>query len=328
MKHLITVLGIFFIGTGAWVNSTAVEAHPWTAGGQQTADIFGVPVLAVAEYVFMYSTEAAMNLEIANAGGGTLSWSIGEIVYKKGSGWIDAVEPGSGQTEFSDNATVYVDRQGLAEGIYTAVIPITSNAGNANVTLNMDVLWPAVSPASLTLAPDEEETSFTIVNRSAERVSWQAAVSYSQSAGGKWMSVLPAGGDIPAGDNATAVVSVTREGLSPGEYRAGIALDIVGDSYEADHTVEVKMNVSNRDTDDVCIAEYLFGHGDRRLEMLREFRDSVLLPLPAGRRLMQLYYHNAPLCIAYLETHPQFKKRFKAAVELMLPIAALLSDSG
>ncbi len=326
MKRTASFVLMFMAAAALCAGSTA--ARQAAVPGAGAANTFGVPALAVTEYVFMYSTEPELKLEIENAGGGILSWSIGEIVYKKGTGWIEAVAPLSGETEFADNATVSVDREELPEGIYTAIIPITSNGGSANVTLNMDVLWPAVSPGSVTLGTGDNSTSFTIINPSADVVSWEASVSYGQSAGGQWMSVSPVTGDIRAGDNETVLITVTRQGLSPGEYRASVTLGLSSDSYAAERAVDIKMNVGSTGPDHICAAEYILGSRDPRLEIIRALRDAVLLHTPAGRRLAKLYYQHSALCITYLKAHPRCRKRIRAALELLLPAAAGMLPPG
>jgi len=76
---------------------------------------------------------------VRNAGGGTLSWSASED-----SPWIVGLSPSSGNLGLSASVTVTVDvsRVGMSPGTYSATIPISSNAGSAQVQVQMTVLEP------------------------------------------------------------------------------------------------------------------------------------------------------------------------------------------
>ncbi|MCF6275217.1 MAG: hypothetical protein L3J05_05590, partial [Robiginitomaculum sp.] len=104
-------------------------------------EVFSARVLRIdkdmmAAFVDMGSDIETKIFSISNSSGaGVLTWNTGTVTYDKGNGWITAVAPvsGSGQGLVS----VTVSRQGLEPGIYMAVIPISSNGGNANVNVRM-----------------------------------------------------------------------------------------------------------------------------------------------------------------------------------------------
>ncbi|WP_167618862.1 PKD domain-containing protein [Maribellus sediminis] len=72
--------------------------------------------------------------EITNAGSGTLSWSVSENLN-----WL-TVSLSSGSTTTETNViTVTVNRSGLSAGTYSGVIAITSDGGNKEVSVTMEI---------------------------------------------------------------------------------------------------------------------------------------------------------------------------------------------
>jgi hypothetical protein len=113
-------------------------------GGAQdvsvSMSVLPAPVLSVNPVALDFGTASdTLTFEIENIGTGTFSWSIGEIVYNQGSGWI-SVSPTPGETSTeTGSAAVTVSRVSLAPGTYTATIQVNSSAGNKAVSVSMQV---------------------------------------------------------------------------------------------------------------------------------------------------------------------------------------------
>ena len=100
-------------GGDATVNVTMTVAGPQLSVSTTSLD-FG-------------TTTTSMVFNITNTGGPTLIWNVIESIP-----WIDAV-PTSGSGDQS--ILVTVDRSGLAPGMHSGLIDVTSNGGNATVTV-------------------------------------------------------------------------------------------------------------------------------------------------------------------------------------------------
>jgi hypothetical protein len=90
------------------------------------------PVLAVSPTSLDFGTsDTGKSFNIANAGGGTLTWSL-----SSNQAWLTAT-PTSG----SGNAaiTVNVNRSGLNSGNYTGIITVSSNGGTSTVSVSVSM---------------------------------------------------------------------------------------------------------------------------------------------------------------------------------------------
>jgi hypothetical protein len=74
-------------------------------------------------------------------------------------------------------------------------------------------------------------------------------------------------------------------------------------------------------TEPPCIIEELYGAGSQETMAIRQYRDTVLAPTPAGRTIIQLYYKVSPslaaLCRQYSHTHSVLKKTIDV---LLIPV--------
>jgi len=99
--------------------------------------------LVVNTHVELGATETSGSFTITNsAGTGVLAWSLDDIIYHEGENWIVEISPESGETTGTSKVLITVDRNGLAPGIYTAEIPVTSNAGSARVFVQLEAAPP------------------------------------------------------------------------------------------------------------------------------------------------------------------------------------------
>ncbi|MDO8488533.1 MAG: putative Ig domain-containing protein [Candidatus Omnitrophota bacterium] len=81
-------------------------------------------------------TETSKTFKIKNTGTGTLNWSALET-----KSWITNITPSSGSLASGSETTVTVTvlRSGLTEGNYKGLIRLTSNGGNQDLTVYMDM---------------------------------------------------------------------------------------------------------------------------------------------------------------------------------------------
>jgi len=110
------------------------------------------------------TAETEMTFDITNKGTGELNWNVGDPTYNQGEGWITSINPTSGTTTTeTDTVTVTVSREGLPVGVYTAQIPVTSNGGDANVDVRMEVAnQPPNQPTALSPTGDDIELTPTL----------------------------------------------------------------------------------------------------------------------------------------------------------------------
>lgn len=169
--------------------------------------------------------DLVQTLEILNIGGGTLSWSLIESIP-----WL-SVTPGGG----INNATVdvIVDRTGLAPGVYSGQISVSSNGGNETIVVYMTVAPETpiliVSPTSISFLEYQTGNSFLIRNGGIETLQWNV------SSADTWISLNPMAGF----DDGIVSVTVDRTGLAGGTYYGSILVTSNG----GDATVVVTMMV-------------------------------------------------------------------------------------
>lgn len=83
------------------------------------------------------STQTSLNFYISNPGTGTLDWSVSDD-----SDWIK-VSPSSGNTTTeTDEVTVTADTTGLNPGSYFGTVLVTSNGGEAAVSVSITIPMP------------------------------------------------------------------------------------------------------------------------------------------------------------------------------------------
>jgi hypothetical protein len=68
-----------------------------------------------------------------------------------------------------------------------------------------------------------------------------------------------------------------------------------------------------------CVAAYLLGADDPRLDTLRRYRDEKLALTPAGREMIKLYYAKSDELIAVCEKNPAAKQSLKKLLESIIP---------
>ncbi|NQT63603.1 MAG: carboxypeptidase regulatory-like domain-containing protein [Candidatus Marinimicrobia bacterium] len=153
---------------------------------------------------------------ITNTGSGMLSWNI-----SNDKSWISCL-PVSGTTESeTDEVVITVDRLGLSPGDYTGTVTITSDGGNQNINLSMvipDEPSLSIAPSYLDFGTSESIMPFNVANAGTGDLDW--SVSDNQ----EWITTSPSSGS----GYGTVNVSITRDGLSTGDYSGTVTVSSNG----------------------------------------------------------------------------------------------------
>jgi hypothetical protein len=148
--------GSIFVTSNA--GSTTVTAR---------VDVQGPPVLGLSPTALQIpATSSGSAISIWNDGGGTLTWNI-----TSDQPWLSA-NPPSGVGD--DQVAVYVDRAGLTPGTYYGNLFVTSNGGNATVsveTIATDAVL-IVNPNLLIFTPSTPTNTFWISNGGSGTLNW------------------------------------------------------------------------------------------------------------------------------------------------------------
>ncbi len=105
-----------------------------------------VPEMALGVDRLQFNVAATTRaIPVINAGEGTLVWRLDAVSYHQGADWIVEAIPAAGVVVDSpETMTVTIDRHGLGPGIYTATMTLTSNGGNIQLPVRLEV--PAEVP--------------------------------------------------------------------------------------------------------------------------------------------------------------------------------------
>lgn len=210
------------IGGTAYINS----AIPCACDGGSAG-----PVLSVSPgHLDFYDYASEETVEVFNAGGGTLTWSVTESIP-----WLEA-SPGSGTG--AGDVLVVVDRTGLAFGSYTGMVDVTSNGGNQTVTVAMEVaplvpVLDVLSPDSLHIPYDENSVPIVFRNTGNTDLVWSFDISE------PWLSATPSNGTTARTGFEVASIVFHRAGLTDGRYEQTIRLNSNGGNAEIKITADV-----------------------------------------------------------------------------------------
>jgi hypothetical protein len=71
--------------------------------------------------------------------------------------------------------------------------------------------------------------------------------------------------------------------------------------------------------DDQCAVETIYGEHSVEVELLRDYRDTVLSRSATGRRIISQYYELSPAVVEFLRKNPAARERARRALDSMLP---------
>ena len=191
--------------TGNYAAAISVTSN----GGDETVTVMMsvAPALNVTPPTLSFPVGTdSQPLMISNAGAGTLLWNVVESIS-----WLSAT-PAQGTND--GVVTVTVDRTGLSNGNYGGTLSVTSNGGNRNVPVSMQVLSNpqlSVTPPFMNFMPSTPPRALTISNVGCCVLNWTITPS------DPWIVVNgpPAG----SGDHVTTV-EVDQQQL-PGDNASG-----------------------------------------------------------------------------------------------------------
>ena len=204
-------------------------------GEPTRADIsMGVkPVLYVQPDVIQFGNTATSKvLTIQNRGTGQLIWSIGVPTED----WLQ-VTPLKGITrEVGSSINITVNREGLKPNPPSATLTITSNGGNREirVTLQVDpkpVLY--VEAETMDFGNQTTNKVLTIQNRGTGQLDWSIEVPKED-----WLQVTPLKG-ITQEVSSSINITVNREGLKPNPPPATLIITSNGGNKEIRVTLDV-----------------------------------------------------------------------------------------
>ncbi len=219
-------------GGGSTTTSTSTVPSTTTSALPDTASTttIGVPQLSITPASLEFAdNESAKQLSIANTGTGTLDWSIDDNAtsYAETSGWVFSARPSTGQVmDTPDSVTLTVSRTLLSPGTYSAEIPVMSNAGDADIDVEMEVARSELPIMSvrprllLFLLDDIDNQTMTVRNLFSGTLLWELEDPIYHRGEG-WLSFTPSSGSVRR-EADTVTVSVTRDAMSPGLYSATV----------------------------------------------------------------------------------------------------------
>ena len=263
---------VHFSGTGITINSAtgnensisasinisagaATSARTVTVDGAQGSATFNItaaptPVLSATPTSLTFNAvEGGANpsnqtISISNAGTGTLSWNASD-----NRAWI-SINPTSGSDTGTIAVSINTTELTAASSPYTGTISITSNGGNQNVSVTLNITEPdqpslSVAPTSLSFTATEGganpvDQTLAITNAGAGTLSWDADNVET------WLTIAPTSGG--AGNDITASVDIT--GLSEGDYTDTISITSNG----GDQNIAVSLSVGPSSATDPIIS--------------------------------------------------------------------------
>ncbi|HEV2581326.1 MAG TPA: hypothetical protein VGT44_10790, partial [Ktedonobacteraceae bacterium] len=175
-------------------------------------------------------TKESRSLQISNAGQATLTWTAAT----DGAKWL-SLQGNGGQIGFNGQAAVMdvtADANHLKVGTYPATITVSSNGGNQQVAVALQVIQATgkkqaqldVSPRTLDfglLSPGQQLTQpLTVGNLGTAALLWHAS-----AVNASWLSLSTSSGSLQPGAIPQAVqVTVNTNGLAAGSYAATITV--------------------------------------------------------------------------------------------------------
>ncbi len=187
------------------------------------------------------NSTATLSVTVSNTGRGNLEWSVSE-----NADWLNC-SPTDGSVLPQQSATVVVsvNRDGLEKGNYNENLIVSSNVGNATVSVSMAVaaINLNIEPSILDFGVDGSSLQVSMNNPSGK------TLKYAITTSNNWISVSKTGGSITTADSFNVVVS--RSGLSAGNYDGNVVIAANGDEI----SIPVKMVVAEKSRPSVAVEE-------------------------------------------------------------------------
>ncbi|MCP4715261.1 MAG: hypothetical protein GY868_09105, partial [Deltaproteobacteria bacterium] len=209
--------------------TTTVNGNGGTDTSTTTSLPADGPAITITPATLEYSSEdIAQAMSIANTGVGTLAWNINsdDIEYEEGEGWIYTITPTAGYIETTaETVTVTLNRKGLNPDIYSAILPVASNAGTVDVNIIMEVEereFPVinVSPQMVVFLGNSDNKTITIANTlKSGKLIWEIQDPVYTGSVADWLTVSPRSGVIFT-EPQKIRLGIARINMRPGYYYA------------------------------------------------------------------------------------------------------------
>jgi hypothetical protein len=233
---------------GTYTGSLRIAAT--ATGEEQTVSVsMVVPGLAVSPESIDFgsiSEAASTGLELRNLGAQPIAWQI--VVPAASSRWL-SVDRTTGTVQNVANVVVTANPAQVEPGDYTAVLAITSDGGDRNVTVRMTRPRPSalkVEPSTPDFGSTRLEQLVAIWNDGSGTVNWRIDTTGFPA----WLSLSPvnaqgiASGAVSGAETDTVTLFVDRAQAAgaQGNYTHQFVVEASGDADE-DVPITVRMNV-------------------------------------------------------------------------------------
>lgn len=218
------------------------------------------PKLEVTPLTLSYGSEnTTQQFTIRNSGSLDLNWSI---TKSPDAAWITSMTPASGTLSEGSSRVVTVDvsRDGLNGGNYTGTLNVSSNGGQRDVAVSMEVTEPtaqlSLNPQTLDFGTAESTKTVIVKNTGELELNWGLDTSSLPS----WItSVTPDTGVLQSGEQAVVRVDINRTDQTEGVHQAVLIIQSNGGTKELPVQMEVTINaaVLSVDVDTLNFGAYL-----------------------------------------------------------------------
>jgi hypothetical protein len=249
---------------GEYAGTISITSDGGNAGISVSLDVMA-PLLSISDdSLFFGESETEMVFLISNGGTESLQWSA-----LSDSGWI-GFDPSAGTVEVgaSTEVTVTVDRTDLPAGNFYGTLHISSNGGDGEVVVAMEVAAQAelsVLPGSIDFGDADSTATLTVSNPGNTELHWGAHLASDDT----WLTVTPDTGELAAGGSEIVTVEVDRPAMQPGIYSSVI------DFTSNDGAVQVVVDIEVVGI--AIIDQHPFSHQDMMIDDSVWFRFDVEL---------------------------------------------------
>jgi len=221
------------LAPGTYHSGLAIMAGDQELALDVTAEVDARPIASLDVTTVDFGTQlTSAQTQLTNTGNAPLAWSFA------GPAWLVA-QPSSGLLApgTSMGVTLTVDRTGLATGVYTGTLTLSSDGGSSAVVMRLEVVLPAVLrvvPGALSFGSSSSTAGLSIFNDGAGALTW------SLSSNRTWLSASATSGTVAPGTSEAVTVTVSREGLSTGPHSGTVTVTSNGGTKAVLATVDVE----------------------------------------------------------------------------------------
>lgn len=156
----------------------------------------------------------------------------------------------------SSSVTVTVDRNEMQPGTYNETLAISSNGGNANIEVTMEVEGPElyVSKQTLSFGSTTNSLSANIKNNGV------GSLDYNLVNNTDWLTITPTSGTVTT-ETDVITFTVNREGKSPGNYASVVTVN----AGEFSHEIDVSMSIQDPNEPQLSTSEPSLTFGESEI---------------------------------------------------------------